>query len=508
MELMVALAVLSLSMGAALVLGIGQSSAQDSEAGREALNVALAVAYDTKAIGQSDFRALHASTSTYSVGSTTYAVTTEVTQESFFTKSVRSIISWGASYARTLSIEIPFLVTDTEHAVGGNTCYSEVDTDAWKTPSVQNSERDFSKIVFDASTIYTLAAVDAYKDRLYVGAGGTSSKTNPTFFVFNIQNPATPAFIGSIDTSTSTISGIAAVRVAEHVGEKKTYAYVANNYGANFSTCSAYYNCAQLQIIDVTNPQTFTVASIKNYKVPGVTGTQGAGKSLTYQGGYVYLGLAGTGNKGPEFHIVDVHDPEDPQFVGSYAVGSGVAAIVVRGPYAYVATDDLSKELIVLNISNKSAPQLAGSYNALSDVTNFGYGKSLDAVGKYIYLGRTFISNAPEFQILDGANPSSIPPPPIGTRDTGPNSTNPFSLNGIMIRNTLAFLLLGSGTKGGSMQIVSIANPANTQGHATVALPSGNNGTGGASFDCEGDIFYIVSNDVQKKGYLSVISTQ
>ncbi len=506
MELMVALAILSLSMGAALVLGLGQTSGSDSESAREALLAARAVVEELRQKGESDFRTLHATSSSYTFGSTTYSVVAEVTQENFFTKTVQAVVLWGATFGRTLSIDIPFIVTDKDHAVGGNTCYSEVDTALWKSPTIKNTEKEFAKLVFDHSGVYTLAAVDAYKDVLYVGVGSTGEKADPTVFILNPETK-NPAFLGAVDTSTSTVSGVAAIRVAEDVATNKRYAYVANNYTANFSTCSQYYNCAQLQIIDVTNPQSVALSSVRNYKVPGVTGSQGAGKSLAYDRGYVYLGLSGTGNKGPEFHVVDVRVPEQPQFVGSYAVGSGVGAIYVRGSYAYLATDNLSKEVLVLDISDKTNPRLVGSYNAMSDVTNFGYGKALDVVGDTLYLGRTFISNAPELQLIHISQPSIIPPPPIGTRDVGPNSANPFSLNGILVRDTLLFAALGSGTKGGSFQIFSIKNPSAIQSHAVVSLPSGGNGTGAQALDCEGNTFYVVSNDVNKKGYLSVITT-
>jgi len=471
-----------------------------------ALLAARAVVQEVQLRGKSDFRALHATTSTYTLGSTTYAVDVSVEQNDFFTKTVKTVVSWGATFGRALSIKIPMLVTDPAHAVGGNTCYSEVDATAWKQTGIQNPERDFAKIVFDQNGIYTLAAIDAYKGKLYVAAGGTANKTDPTFFILN-PSAASPTFVGGLDTATTTVNGIAALRVAEDVATGKLYAYAASNYTANFSSCKEYYNCAQLQIIDVTDPAATTLASIKNFKVPGVTGSQGAGKSIFYDQGYVYLGLAGTGNKGSEFNIIDVHDPTHPQLVGSYAVGSGVASIYIQNNLAYLATDNLSKEVMVLNVSNKTAPALVGSYNALSDVTNFGYGKSIDVVGDTVYLGRTFISNAPEFQILYASNPAAIPPPPIGVRDVGPNSSSPFSLNSILVRDTLAFLLLGSGTKGGSFQVFNIQNPASPQPYATVSLPSGSNGTGGAAMDCEANTFYVVSNDVAKKGYLSVIST-
>ena len=506
LELMVALAIFSLAMSATLMLGIGQASSADSEMGREALLAALTVAEEIKEKGEHDFRTLHATTSTYTLGSTTYSVAVKVEQESFFIKSIRTIVSWSAAFGRTLSIEVPSLVADYAHAVGGSTCYSEVDANKWRTPNIKNSVKNFAQIISGVGGVYTLASVDAYKGILYVVAQGTGEKSDATFFTLDIENPNNPLFLASVDTSTSTVTGLSSVRVAEDTVTGKTYAFVANNYTANFSSCLEYYNCAQLQIVDVTDPQNLSLSKVKNYKIPGVTGAGGAGKSIFYDQGYVYLGLAGTGGNGPEFHIIDVRVPLSPQHVGSYEVGKGVGGIYVHDEKAYLATEDLGGEVVILDVGEKSEPTLIATYDARSDVTNFGYGKSIDVVGDRIYLGRTFISNAPEFQILDGRDMYHIPPPPLGVRDVGPSSSSPYSANSILIRDTLAFVALGSGTRGGNFQILNVKNPASITPHGSVALPSGTNGGGAAGMDCERDTFFIVSNDVSKKGYLSVIA--
>lgn len=312
------------------------------------------------------------------------------------------------------------------------------------------------------------------------------------FYVFNISNPASPTFVGGLGSNPAVSAGFNAVAT------DGTFAYVATNAGPA---------SGQLQIIAATATPFQTKAT---FIVPGVTGTgaQALGSSIFYSNGYVYLGLTKTAT-GPEFNIVDVHNPYNPTLLGSYSLGNGINSIFVRGNYAYLGTDNNSRELAVLDISNPASPSLLGSgYNATPDTSGFGYGRSIYAVGDTLYLGRTYITNAPEFNILNVTNPSSIPSTPLGSYDSGPNATNPFSINGLIVRHYLAFVLLGSATKGGSLQILSVGTPASTTLSTSVSIPNGTAGIGGVSLDCEGNYIYAGSVDTNGNSFLTIVTGQ
>jgi hypothetical protein len=311
--------------------------------------------------------------------------------------------------------------------------------------------------------------------------------------------------MGSIDTNNSSAAGLSGVALGNTVsisGTLHTFAYVANGYGAPFHSCnvaagagSAGGNCAQMQVIDVTDPANPTVAY--NFKfatstdsTPNIppyvdgTGGQAVGKTLFYKDGYVYLGLSKT-SYGSEFHIIDVHNPLAPVAIGSgYDVGNDINAIYVRGKYAYLATPN-SQELLTLDLSNPLTPVVVGGFNSSSGAGN---GKSLYAVGDNVYFGVTVPNAGNDFHILNNANPATTLPE-LGGVDL------PSTVNGVIVRDYLAYLLTNT-----TLSIFRIDTPGSIgPAQATLALP----GTGQA-LDCEGNYLYAGSNN-GASGYVSVI---
>jgi hypothetical protein len=170
--------------------------------------------------------------------------------------------------------------------------------------------------------------------------------------------------------------------------------------------------------------------------------------------------------------------------------------------------DDNSKEIIVLDVSVPTTPTpVVGIYDALPDNTGFGYGAGLNLVGDRIYMGRTYISNAPEFLILNNSNPAAIPSVPLGSIDIGPVS-NPQSLYGVVVRDYLAFLTTGNKSSGtGYFQIWNISNLSSmflVKSFDISAIV--HSGSIGSSSDCEGNYIYVgsyrISND---KGVILVV---
>lgn len=302
------------------------------------------------------------------------------------------------------------------------------------------------------------------------------------FYIFNISNPASPVFLGGLATSTLT-SGINALAVATSSTAHYVYAATNSVSGTN-----------QLQVINVTNPATPFVVST------GATGmtAQGIANGIFYKDGYVYLTLTHIGS-GPEFNIVDVSTPGQPQWKGGYTFGTTTNSVYVKDGYAYVSTNDANKELLILNVTNPASPSLVGTYNATPDQTNFGYGRGLYTVGNNVYFGRSWTnsSSIPQFLTLDA---STTPVSLVNSKSLGTN----YSLRDIIVRDYLAFLLLGSNTSGGQLQIISATSTA--QWATPVSLPSGATGQGGVAMDCEGNYVYVVSMDSVNKGYISSIT--
>ncbi len=299
-------------------------------------------------------------------------------------------------------------------------------------------------------------------------------------YVFNVASPANPTFVAGLKNNPVVGTGFNAIAVAGN------YAYAATNSGVN-----------QLQVLDiVASPPVVT----STYQVAG---SAGVGNSIFYKDGFIYLGLIHSGS-GPEFNIIDVHNPLAPFLVGSYAIGYSVNAIYVRGNYAYVAHTTNSsaspqEQMTVLNIAVPGSPQRVSGFFHTPGINNAG--KSIYGVGDTVYLGRlaSKISGSddtiPEFYALDASNPAAIPSTAL---ETIPLAT-PESLHDLIVRDTLAFFITTH-----KFQVWDVSTPTPVSKYVLNLPASGGSVT--PSLDCEGNYLFAGANDSTNKGYLFVIA--
>lgn len=144
---------------------------------------------------------------------------------------------------------------------------------------------DYPTATLGTSSGMEITGMQVQNNLLYMSS--RTSTTNNTLNIFSLSTPtAPPTYLGGVDNNPSIVSaGLTSIAVR---GE---YVYAASGYGANFTSCAEAANCAQLQIFDTHDPAHPTLTT--NRKVPGVSGAsgQGAGSTILYRGGYVYLGL-------------------------------------------------------------------------------------------------------------------------------------------------------------------------------------------------------------------------
>lgn len=487
-EIMIAMAIMVLALGAVILVAFGnQSIIADSQINAEAIAKAEELLEKAQADARKDFRLVNSTSATDGI----FQKSIVITQPDYFTKNVEARISWTGEHGRALFTSLTARVTNFENAVGGDTCYSDL-SGHWQTPQkVGGTDYSFATdlLVPPNLNTYPITDINAYKNKLYVTVNPTADIN--TFFIFDITNKSVkPPPLGSLNNST-VAPGLNAVAVAEYPKTSKVYAYVANAYGASFSTCTQAQNCAQMQVIDVTNPVPTVVV---NYKIPSatspfVTGAAGQaiGNAIFYKDGYIYLGLSMTAG-GPQFNIIDVHDPLNPLWNGGYSVGDGINSIYVRNNYAYVSSPN-SQKLKVLNVKNPGNPTLAGSYSP-----GGGNGKSISVIGDRAYLGLTV--GGTEFSILNNTDPEISPLPLLGSKPDVDSS-----INGLVVRDYLAFLLTNIG-----LNILRVDSAGAISQYTTpypVPLSSINQGR---ALDCEGNYLYAGYVDSANKGYLSIIT--
>ncbi len=465
LEVLIAFSVIILSLSAVLSLVFySQNILLDSQLSSEAVLKARDQLGVAEAQAAQDFNLLN---SADAVADGIYKKTLNVESIDYYTKKVSSNVEWEEG-GRKQTVSLTTLVVNNMGYMESGTCNSTLAGD-WKNPV--NLNFDFAGLVGDAGGQYPITGVDAYHGKLYVTVNNSSSGKE-TFFIFDIVNPQTMSLISKIDNDSANNTGLNGLAVSGK------YAYVAS---------ASSFSKGQLQIIDLS---TVPPKIIVTYKIPGSivsgSGTQGIGKSIYYSKGIVYLGLSKT-SSGPEFNVIDVTDVYHPVWKAGANVGNGINAINVRGKYAYVASPNL-KDLLVYDISpenfSQNIPALGDGFNG----TNGLHGKSLALVGDTLYLGRTFGTN--EFYILNAANQAAINE--LGHKDIG--TGNNTSVNGVVIKNYLAFLLTGS-----QMQIWNVSNPANiSQWTSAINLASP-----GISMDCEGDYIYAAETSSGNLGSIA-----
>ncbi len=173
-----------------------------------------------------------------------------------------------------------------------------------------------------------------YGDRVYLGTDFTSTGP-PELHIFDVLNKTSPT----------------------EVACRKVYASVkAITARNNFVYLGTSDDSPELKIYDISS-----LGCSKTLVLPdGYFDTPGTEDvlSLYLLGTKLYLGRAKGSANEPEFYILDVSDPLNPQLLGSSAknpIGSDVTGIYVIGDYAYLSTSGLSA-LRIWNVADPYNP--------------------------------------------------------------------------------------------------------------------------------------------------------
>lgn len=165
---------------------------------------------------------------------------------------------------------------------------------------------------------------------------------------------------------------------------------------------------------------------------------------LRVEGNYVYQATENNGAN-HDFFIYDISTPTIPTYLGSIDTNSDVNDLVVSGNYVYLATKDNAKEVIVIDITTKTSPQIVGSYNA----TGSRDGLSIALSGTTLYLGRNSGSD-PDFYVLSLADPAT--PAFVGSTDYDTN------LERMVVSGSYVYAATASDSE--ELAVFDVSNPA------------------------------------------------
>ncbi|MBA3789337.1 hypothetical protein H0X32_03000 [Patescibacteria group bacterium] len=495
LELLLALGLMTATIAAVLLITIAlPASVADGHKERTAMNAASQLLTAQELLGRNSFNSiLSLATST----TDEYVLSLSATLlPDGITKRLRAHVSWVDAKGRFRSSTLYSVLTDFKNTITPTLCDSVLMGD-WSHPVMKTFSLQSGDLLppGNGSSSYPISTLAVSSTTLIAGINSAQNKTDPTLFIFDLSSSTHPSYQSSIDTASTTKQGVNAIVVAGK------YMYTANAGTPDFSTCVAGPACNQLQIFDIQD--THSPSLIESFQLatstfPFATGSGGQSnaKSIAYSDGLIYLGLTKTGSAlGNEFNIIDVHDPYAPVVLGSFPVGRTINRILISGALAYLATDDPFRDLMILDIHDPLRITQIGSYDALG-TAGFGYARDIALSSTTLLLGRTYTPTGPALSILTVASTSA---PTQLYSAVVPDLPNPVTIEGVIVRDFLAFILTPS-----SLLVLDISDPKHPARYvAPLQLPSGATGT---ALICRNNTLYIGSVGLDHTGYVSVVT--
>jgi hypothetical protein len=218
------------------------------------------------------------------------------------------------------------------------------------------------------------AASGGIGSTIYYSSGkvyiGTPKNAGPEFYVYNVQNPLAPYFLGEFEIG----SGVNKIYVYG------SYAYLATG------------DINRFRILDISNPG--AIKEVGDFSDVG--GTAQSGESLAVLGGLAVFGRAGglPGDHIPELYLLDASQPNNIQKLNSADINMSINDIFLRNGLAFLATNKIGGEFQIYNFANNQL-------NYLSSAALPNDASALDCEGENFFLA---MSSNPILQIISPGN--------------------------------------------------------------------------------------------------------
>lgn len=448
LELLIAFAILTLSLTAMVSVMFGnQSVAVDTETANAGLSEAGALLETARADAREDYLGLITSMpETFAVGPLTYTKTLTVADLTPCKKQATSTVTWSLGPLRPQKIELTTLITDVVGALQlGGDCFANPPSGGWTNPT---------RFASDTLSPGKPTAIDVLDGIVYIGLDKA-----PWLAIADTRNAVLGQNSGlfvsfpSLPLLTAQINSLDVIRWTDpSTGAKKRYLFAAIDTATN-----------QFMVIDVT---TMTAPQVVAILSPCATGSFPEGWYVYAYGDRLYFTTRETANK--ELHIYNIANPSVPVElpIGTagcygYELGSTIEQFVVRDQkvagvdkrYMFMATDQNSKEIRILDVTNSSSISEASNV----DLAGNQDGASIYLVGTNLYFGRMTSPTGPELYVYNIANPSS--PQLLGSREID------ASVLGIRVASQFGFLATSKTNK--EFQVWNVSNPSTITNIAT-----------------------------------------
>ena len=466
LELLVAFAILTLSLTAVIMVAFGnQTYAIDTTLSQRALYLAESNLETSLAGAMRDLDDLRG---TYKE-SGNFTEEVSIVDISECAKRIDSTISWKKG-RRELDTTLSSIITDSAAASFlKNDCAVAEPAGTWDVASAVLTE--------DIAGQSHVTAIDEFDHFIYLATSITDPDEDD-LFVYEFDGAAVALRKRSaINTSPDFNVGLYDLDVAGR------YAFVA-------SASSSH----QLQVIDIGDPESPSVLWLIN--LPGVNpaGSFPEGRAVYFYDDRVYVGTRETG--GPEFHVFDVSADlalHPPVHLGSLELSHTIRDIVVSGDYAYLATTDNQRELMLIDIAEPTSM-------IHPDVSNLGFNAPGNHDGSAVYVGADKVylgrkqGNPPtdSFYILDKTavrDSASDIDGVLGEHNIG--LANNASVTDIRLAGELAFLSLDDRNIG--LAVYEITDPLDIVLSSPCAAPDLATNAVGLDLDASASYLFLVS---------------
>lgn len=388
LELMIALAILSLVMGGVVLANYNSGYwSIASQTHNEALYKAKTMLEDLRATSRGDFYS--ATSSALSVdmdaacagGGLCYFTSSVVTDLSMCSKYAKANVFWQVPNYPTTTVSLYTNLTNTTEAISlGGDCFLNTPAGEWQNMVSGGVPTSLSSI----------SGLDTLDGTLYV-----SSLASPYLqlvqdsFVSSCTNCAGP--YNAIDAANDQTNG-------------RTYVYAA-----------ASTTQTQLQIIDVTDKN--NPAVVGSTTLATITGAAPGWRIASY-GRYVLLTaryISNSPTQDFEFHIFDVSNPSAPAEVGKAKLNTSVYAILVHDQevsgmmrrFVYLGTTG-AQELRIFEIGTSTPVSVSEVPCVACDLPGGQTLKSLTLLGNTLYAGRESTPGGSDLYAFDVTNPATV----------------------------------------------------------------------------------------------------
>ncbi len=217
------------------------------------------------------------------------------------------------------------------------------------------------------------------------------------------------------------------------VGEIGDYGGIADLwYDAASRTLYEAMNYDGLRVADVSDPE--------NPRIVGSHSTPGEAEAVVVSGPYAFVADWKAG-----LRVMDVSDPENLREVGAYDTPGYAVAVAISGHYAYVA--DWEAGLRVIDVSDPGNPREVGAYDTP------GYAADVAVSGNHAYVA----DREEGLRVIDVSDPAN--PREVGSYDP------PGYVEAVAVSGRYVYVV------GESFRVIDVSDPENPVEVGTYNLP-------------------------------------